>query len=453
MRSGNGPEHERLVIALKAARSGTWHWDIAPDKVEWDEALCAVYGLSPEASPRTAGEFFELVHPEDRERVAKALQDCLESGNELEYEFRALIGDRAIWIYDRSVLVRDTSGQPSYMTGACLDITSRKQMEQALRESEGRFSKAFNIATHPMAITTLKGGRFVDINPAGLAAGGLSRDQVIGQSEDSLHFYQDPAIYDLIRTRLEKDSSFTNVEATLRGKKEPRTFLLSGAVVDYLGEPCVFTSAIDITERKEAEERARLLMREIDHRSNNLLAIVQVIAHSTVSESTPETFFERFSQRLSALSASNRLLVSGDWQSTDVCSLVKSQLSHLDPQMDRRVSLSGAKIRLKPVAVQAVGMALHELATNAAKYGSLSTSRGAVSIDWKLVENAAGQQFRIDWKESEGPAVQPPKHIGFGHTVMVRMMESTLDARVDLQFPASGAIWTMSCPAAKVVAQ
>jgi two-component sensor histidine kinase len=121
--------------------------------------------------------------------------------------------------------------------------------------------------------------------------------------------------------------------------------------------------------------------------------------------------------------------------------------------MDRRVSLSGAKIRLKPVAVQAVGMALHELATNAAKYGSLSTSRGAVSIDWKLVENAAGQQFRIDWKESEGPAVQPPKHIGFGHTVMVRMMESTLDARVDLQFPASGAIWTMSCPAAKVVAQ
>ena len=123
-------EHERLVAALKASRAGTWRWDIPADKVDWDEALCAVYGLPRERSPRTSGEFIQLIHPDDRERAGRLLGALLENGSEIEYEFRAVVGDRVVWIYDRSTLMRDAEGRPAYMTGACLDVTERKRIEE-----------------------------------------------------------------------------------------------------------------------------------------------------------------------------------------------------------------------------------------------------------------------------------------------------------------------------------
>ena len=122
--------HERLVAALKASRAGTWRWDIPADRVDWDETLSAVYGLPHAEAPRTSGAFLQLIHPDDRERCGKLLGSLLESGSEVDYEFRALIGGRIVWIYDRSTLVRDAAGQPAYMTGACLDVTARKQIEE-----------------------------------------------------------------------------------------------------------------------------------------------------------------------------------------------------------------------------------------------------------------------------------------------------------------------------------
>ncbi|MCE9650512.1 MAG: PAS domain-containing protein [Parvibaculum sp.] len=122
--------HERLMAALKASRCGTWHWDIQNDVVEWDEALSDVYGIPHRNSPRTSGEFFALIHPDDRERAAKTLGDCFASGSEVDYEFRAVVGDAVRWIYDRSSLIRDAEGAPRYMTGACLDVTERKKIEE-----------------------------------------------------------------------------------------------------------------------------------------------------------------------------------------------------------------------------------------------------------------------------------------------------------------------------------
>lgn len=128
--SNDTSAHERLVAALKASRAGTWRWDIPADRVEWDEALSAVYGLPHAEAPRTSGAFLQLIHPDDRERAGKLLGALLESGKEIEYEFRAVVGDRIVWIYDRSTLMRDAQGRPAYMTGACLDVTARKQIEE-----------------------------------------------------------------------------------------------------------------------------------------------------------------------------------------------------------------------------------------------------------------------------------------------------------------------------------
>lgn len=127
---GDRSERERLVAALKASRAGTWRWNVPADRVDWDEALSAVYGLPHAEAPRTSGEFLQLIHPDDRERAGRLLGALLENGNEIEYEFRAVVGDRIVWIYDRSTLVRDAEGRPSYMTGACLDVTARKRIEE-----------------------------------------------------------------------------------------------------------------------------------------------------------------------------------------------------------------------------------------------------------------------------------------------------------------------------------
>lgn len=123
-------DHERLVAALKASRAGTWRWDITNDSVEWDDALCAVYGLRREDAPKKSGDFIALVHEEDRDRVWKEISDCIERGGEAEYEFRAVVDSAVRWIYDRNAVIKDEHGKPAYMLGACLDVTERRRIEQ-----------------------------------------------------------------------------------------------------------------------------------------------------------------------------------------------------------------------------------------------------------------------------------------------------------------------------------
>lgn len=125
-----GSEHELLLAALKASRSGTWRWTIAEDRVEWDEALCHVYGLPPGRAPTTSGEFLSLIHPDDREHAWSQIRACIEEGRDADYQFRTVVGGEERWIYDRSALVRNPDGSPAYMLGACLDVTERRRIQQ-----------------------------------------------------------------------------------------------------------------------------------------------------------------------------------------------------------------------------------------------------------------------------------------------------------------------------------
>jgi PAS domain S-box-containing protein len=218
----------------------------------------------------------------------------------------------------------------------------------------------------------------------------------------------------------------------------------NGKVVRYSGVD------IDITERKQSEEHARTLMHEVNHRANNLLAVVQAMAHSMIGATDPAEFVARLSQRISALAASNRLLVSGKWQGVAIDELIRSQLSPFVNITDRAV-LSGPPLTLAPAAAQTIGMALHELATNGVKYGALSGPSGTVRIAWCLV--MAGDQpiFEMSWLERGGPTVARPTRTGFGHTVMARLTEETLGGKVHLDFMPEGLSWTLACPASRVL--
>jgi PAS domain S-box-containing protein len=202
----------------------------------------------------------------------------------------------------------------------------------------------------------------------------------------------------------------------------------------------------DITERKEREEKEHLLIREINHRAKNMLCVVDAIAHQTATRN-PEDFVERFSERIQALSANQDLLVRNEWNGVEIEDLVCAQLSLFADLIGPRIAVQGPKLRLKAASAQAIGLALHELATNAGKYGALSTDTGRVDVRW----GTSGDIFTISWTERKGPLVSAPKRRGFGTIVMEAMAERSVDGTVDLDYVPSGVTWRLTCSAANAL--
>jgi PAS domain S-box-containing protein len=211
---------------------------------------------------------------------------------------------------------------------------------------------------------------------------------------------------------------------------------VSGAIV---GLTC---AAVDMTERKEGEAHLRLLMRELTHRSKNLLAVIQAMARQTARRvGTIDGFLEQFSARLQALARSHDLLVQEGWHGAALGDLVRSQLGHYLDRSDSQisqVSVEGPSVLLRPEAAQSLGLALHELATNAAKYGALSVPAGQVSIRWALQKSEDPPGLEINWVETGGPPVTVPEHHGFGRLVIERNLAGSLDAQVEMTFAAGG---------------
>jgi PAS domain S-box-containing protein len=199
-------------------------------------------------------------------------------------------------------------------------------------------------------------------------------------------------------------------------------------------------AAVDITERKEGEAHLRLLMRELTHRSKNLLAVIQAMARQTARQGgSIANFLERFGARLQALSRSHDLLVQESWHGASLHDLVRSQLGHYLDRDHPQVSIVGPDIHLRPEAAQSLGLALHELATNAAKYGALSRSMGRVAVEWCLAPIKSGGGLEIIWSESKGPRVGgEPRRRGFGSMVIEHNLARALDAAVELNFRPEG---------------
>ncbi len=202
----------------------------------------------------------------------------------------------------------------------------------------------------------------------------------------------------------------------------------------------------DITERREREEKEHLLIREINHRAKNMLSVVDAIAHQTAIKSS-EDFLERFSERIQALSANQDLLVRNEWNGVEIEDLVHAQLAHFADLIGSRIAVQGPKLRLRAASAQAIGLALHELATNAGKYGALSTEEGHVDVSWGTTDGA----LAMSWTEHGGPPVCRPERRGFGTIVMETMAERSVDGRVDLDYAPSGLIWRLTCPAASAL--
>ena len=200
---------------------------------------------------------------------------------------------------------------------------------------------------------------------------------------------------------------------------------------------------VDITERKQAEEQKTLLLRELAHRVNNTFAVILAIAQQSLrAASSAETFAEAFTGRLQALAQAHNLLLAQNWAGADLGELAKGQLAPFSLEGHDRLKIDGPKVMLVPTQVIALGVVLHELGTNAAKYGALSAEGGEIELSWMLHPD----RVSLSWVERNGPPVMPPSHKGLGSKLIERGLPS---AGIDWRFLPDGVVCVIDLPLAE----
>ncbi|MFN3892688.1 MAG: sensor histidine kinase [Beijerinckiaceae bacterium] len=215
------------------------------------------------------------------------------------------------------------------------------------------------------------------------------------------------------------------------------------------------SEASDLIHRREADLRTsqahtNLVMRELSHRSKNLLAMVQAMARQSARSSSSFAEFQpRFIERLQSLSMSHDLLVKTDWTSVPMRTLIAEQLRAFIDQPADRLTLTGEHLMLKPEAAQNLGMVFHELGSNAVKHGSLSVPGGRVHIDWRF-EGDEAPTLVLRWSETGGPPVRPPTSRGFGTTIIEKLIPQSLQGEAKMSWEESGFEWTLRAPVSAI---
>jgi PAS domain S-box-containing protein len=416
----------------------------------------------------TAAEVMDKITPADisdpQEVVARAKALSAELETPILPGFEALVFKAARGIediYELTYIRKDGSRFPAVVSVTALrdaqeaiigylligtDNTARKlveaeqtKLDQRLRDQQF-YTRSLIESNIDALMTTDPSGIITDVNKQMEALTGCTRDELIGAPFKGC--FTDPERAEAGIKRVLIERRVTNYELTARARDGTETPVSYNATTYYDRNRVlqgVFAAARDITERKVDEDQLHFVMRELTHRTKNLLAVIQAMARQTARQSgSTENFLEKFNARLHALSASHDVLVQEQWQNASLADLARLQLAPYLDRLESQVSIEGPIVLLKPDAAQSLGFALHELATNAVKYGALSVPEGRVSIGWRRLSEAEGNGVELNWVESGGPAVKMPTHRGFGSMVIERNLSLELDSKIELAFLAEG---------------
>ncbi len=402
---------------------------------------------------RDAGTLHRQILPEYLPRLMEGEQRSARELSDFEMEVPMKRPDGEVrWMRLKSRPQRMPDGRVIW-DGVQTDITSRKNMQDALRVSEERLRAIVGTALDAIIVIDAQGD-IQSINPAAEQMFGYNSAEAAGNGITMLM----PEPYRM-RHRLRVAASLNGAPARFQQveveglRRDGTAFPAELSVAPWEADgKRYFTGIIrDVTQRKRREEKINVLLREVNHRSKNMLSLVQAIASQTAARD-PVEFVRHFSERIRALAASQDLLVKSQWQGISVEELVKSQLAHFRDLLGDRIELKGALLRIAAPAAQSIGMALHELATNAGKYGALSTGAGRIAISWSLNTERSGKlRFCLRWTETGGPAVSVPKQRGFGSIVVETMPRMELDADAELLYAPEGLRWHLDCPAETVL--
>jgi PAS domain S-box-containing protein len=345
--------------------------------------------------------------------------------------------------------ILDERGDLTGAVNMLVDLTELKRAEEA-----GNHLAAIVESSSDAIVSKDLNGVIKSWNRAAEQLFGYTADEVIGKSVTTLipadHLDEEPQILARIRSG-ERVDSFETIRQRKDGSLVPVSLTISP--VRNASGRIVGASKIarDISASKESEQRIHMLMREVNHRVKNQYSVILSMIRETNKRSqTPEVFERQVRERIMALARSHDLLVSGDWKGATIFELVLAQakpFGHED-----RISMSGPSITLSPNAVQYLGMAFHELATNSAKYGVLSGNSGNISVRWDVVDSDKGKLVILTWTETDGPEVKSVASGGFGTVVLKRVAPHAVSGTADLQFSKSGIVWRLEAPVAFVEA-
>jgi two-component sensor histidine kinase len=236
---------------------------------------------------------------------------------------------------------------------------------------------------------------------------------------------------------LHKDGHLIHVEIALN----PLTIGSESAVVAV--------SLLDQTARDRAEH-ADMFVLELKHRAKNMFATISAISHQIGAKSHSHADFETaFDSRLRSLAASYDLLARENWQASSIRDLVRSQLAFVIDQDTSTIAIEGPDLRLSASHSEYLGLAIHELATNALKHGALSTPTGKLRIHWSVDKKT--NRFQFDWQEFDGPPVVPPEHKGFGRVILETVVPATFAGSARLATPATGITWHLEAPMTEIL--
>jgi PAS domain S-box-containing protein len=276
----------------------------------------------------------------------------------------------------------------------------------------------------------------------------VGRRTVIGKTvHEALPDVAGQGFYELLDDVYQSGQPFVGQDARVVLQPEPEA-ARSERFVDFLYQPIheadgsvsgIFVQGHDITERRRAQEQQQLLINELNHRVKNTLATVQSIAAQSFRTGRDGSDSrEVFDARLIALAKAHDVLTRESWESADLPEIVAQAVAPLAGEEGRRFVIAGPSLRLPPRAALPLAMALHELCTNAAKYGSLSTPAGQVSITWAFASEDKGEHLRLCWRESGGPPVEPPRRKGFGSRLIERGLAHELNGTARIRYEPAG---------------
>jgi PAS domain S-box-containing protein len=439
---------ERLSSALNAAGMiGTWDWHIPSDTAYCDARLAALCSVDPKTGETGAplASYFEAVHPDDIGVLHAAIEDAIATGKIYDQDCRLVQADRTVrWVSARGQCFYDPAGKPIRFLGAVVDITERRRAELALQESEARLQDAL-AAGRVMAfewdphtkLSRRSANASQILGPAsGRGTNGRRNEFMVRVHPDDrarfvAHLHgvcPESPNYSMKFRYIRPDGKEVWLEETARAE-----FAADGSVT------CIKGLTRDITERTRAEERQNLLIAELDHRVKNTLTCVSAIAQRSREGSTSmDEFLTVLNGRIQSMAIAHALLSRAGWQGVDLAELVRCELA---PCLGSdNVITEGPEVVLAADATQPMAMVLHELVTNATKYGALSTPSGRVSVRWDRPSKARRRRpgLVFEWHEAGGPPVVRPSQAGYGMSVIRDIIPYELGGVDELRFARKG---------------
>ncbi|MGC5779038.1 sensor histidine kinase [Methylobacterium sp. NFXW15] len=451
-------EANRDVMA--EAGLGEWRWDRASGYVTLSHRAARILGQPPGRSVTWGVLRPFLIEPE---RVALLVEQAVTSLEPYRFETRLAIEGRGVVVQVSGQALTDENGAFTGMVGVVQDITTRIETRSELQAHDHRLRAATAVARLGIFEWHMLDDHAVWENDRMFEIfGHAPEDGTIGKTEflnGILHPEDRAEVRKAISAALREDRDL-HISGRIRRKSDGawRTIDMAGRferdAPDRLPRRLIGVVA-DVTDRRLAEERQTLLIRELHHRVKNTLATVQAIVGSTARTATDiDSFYEAFVGRIKSLAHTHSVLTEATWQTASLTGLLVNELRPYAEVAeaggeDGRVVLEGQPIDLPSDIAVPIGMAIHELTTNAAKYGALSNRTGRVTVAWDLEPGGPAGTLRLTWRETGGPPVQPPRRQGFGSRLLQRVLITQVQAEVTTDYAPDGFSLTMRAPLPK----